>query len=219
MERRKRFAGGGRMVLCVVVLLSVVGLLTTEGGASSRVRTLGVVDFYAVTPLGSFEGSLPERFAADDLSDLLIRASGGQGACRAQHEPPRDGLADRHHPCGDGSEKWPCRGSGAVLLDKLGFNSRDQIAEWAAEPGFVEDLHGPLELPGRSPPSMYSTLIPLAAITTPAVGRDGSRRTLFMSSSQTMASSRRSLEERVGEGLAWLAINTRPPPGLHRQRR
>ncbi len=80
MERRKRFVGGGRMLLCLAVLLMVVGLRAPAGTASSSVRTLGVVDFYAVTPLGSFEGSFPERFAADDLSDLLTRAGGDRVA-------------------------------------------------------------------------------------------------------------------------------------------
>jgi len=62
--------------LCLAVLLMVSGLCVPEGTASSSVRTLGVVDFYAVSPSGSFEGSFPEWFAADDLSDLLTRAGG-----------------------------------------------------------------------------------------------------------------------------------------------
>jgi hypothetical protein len=37
-----------------------------------------VVDFYAATPLGSFEGSVPERFAAKDLSDQLVGAGAGR---------------------------------------------------------------------------------------------------------------------------------------------
>lgn len=80
MDKRNRFMRGGRMFLCLAVLLMVVGLRAPEGAASSSVRTLGVVDFYAVTPLGSFEGSVPERFAADDLSDLLTRAGGDRVA-------------------------------------------------------------------------------------------------------------------------------------------
>jgi hypothetical protein len=68
------------MVLCLAVLLVVAGLRAPEGAASPSVGALGVADFYAVTPLGSFEGSFPERFAADDLSDLLIRAGGDRVA-------------------------------------------------------------------------------------------------------------------------------------------
>ena len=80
MDRRNRFMRGGRMLFCLAVLLMVAGLRAPEGTASSSVRTLGVVDFYAVTPLGSFEGSVPERFAADDLSDQLTRAGGDRAA-------------------------------------------------------------------------------------------------------------------------------------------
>ncbi len=80
MDRRKRSVRGGSLLLCLAVLLAVVGLHTTEASASPSVRTLGVVDFYAVTPLGAFEGGFPERFAADDLSDLLVRASGDRVA-------------------------------------------------------------------------------------------------------------------------------------------
>jgi hypothetical protein len=39
---------------------------------------VGVVDFYAPTPLGAFSGVIPERFAADDLSSLLTHASAGR---------------------------------------------------------------------------------------------------------------------------------------------
>ncbi len=73
MDKQTRY-GGGRALLCLAVLLAVVGLQAPAGAASSGVKTLGVVDFYAITPLGSFEGSFPERFAADDLSELLARA-------------------------------------------------------------------------------------------------------------------------------------------------
>jgi len=80
VNRRSRFNRGSRMLLFLAALLTVAGLRAPEGTASSSVRTLGVVDFYAVTPLGSFEGSFPERFAADDLSDLLTRAGGDRAA-------------------------------------------------------------------------------------------------------------------------------------------
>ncbi len=74
MDKQTRYRRGGRGLLCLAVLLAVVGLQAPAGAASSGVNTLGVVDFYAITPLGSFEGSFPERFAADDLSELLTRA-------------------------------------------------------------------------------------------------------------------------------------------------
>lgn len=48
--------------------------------ATPAVPVVGVVDFYAATSLGSFEGGSLERFAADDLSGQLVRAGGGQMA-------------------------------------------------------------------------------------------------------------------------------------------
>ncbi len=44
--------------------------------APPRVKTVGVVDFYAPIPLGASEGVILERFAADDIADLLARAVG-----------------------------------------------------------------------------------------------------------------------------------------------
>jgi hypothetical protein len=74
MNERARDGRAGRALLCLAVLLAIVGLQAPAGAAPSGVTTLGVVDFYAIAPLGSFEGSFPERFAADDLSELLTRA-------------------------------------------------------------------------------------------------------------------------------------------------
>jgi hypothetical protein len=74
MDKQTRYWRGGRALLCLAVLLAVMGLQAPAGAAPSGVNTLGVVDFYAIAPLGSFEGSSPERFAADDLSELLTRA-------------------------------------------------------------------------------------------------------------------------------------------------
>jgi len=47
------------------------------GVAAPVTKTVGVVDFYASTPLGAY-GIAPERFAADDLSTLLAHASAGR---------------------------------------------------------------------------------------------------------------------------------------------
>lgn len=62
-----------------------IALMCALGGrpvaaASPSGPVIGVVDFYTATPLGSFEGGPLERFAADDLSDQLIRAGMGRVA-------------------------------------------------------------------------------------------------------------------------------------------
>jgi hypothetical protein len=56
--------------------LILVGLPVSQVGAQGT--KVGVVDFYAPTPLGAFSGVFPERFAADDLSSLLARAPAGR---------------------------------------------------------------------------------------------------------------------------------------------
>ncbi len=64
----------------VVVLLSAmvaVSLFGHAGAAAPAAGIVGVVDFYAPTPLGAF-GFAPERFAADDLSTLLTQAGSGR---------------------------------------------------------------------------------------------------------------------------------------------
>lgn len=65
----------------VVVLLSVtmvaLSLFGQAGAAAPAAGMVGVVDFYAPTPLGAF-GFAPEQFAADDLSALLTRAGTGR---------------------------------------------------------------------------------------------------------------------------------------------
>jgi hypothetical protein len=62
---------------CLVILAAVVGLFSTPA-APAAVRTVGVVDFYALRTLASFGGATPTRFAADDLSLMLADASGGR---------------------------------------------------------------------------------------------------------------------------------------------
>ncbi|TMI82520.1 MAG: hypothetical protein E6H03_05390 [Bacillati bacterium ANGP1] len=66
----------------VVVILALVagGTLPGNAGAAPASRSVGVVDFYAPTPLGAFSGLVPERFAADDFSKMLSGASAGRFA-------------------------------------------------------------------------------------------------------------------------------------------
>lgn len=64
----------------LLVLTLVVALPGQAGGAAPAVRMVGVVDFYAQSPLGAYSGLVPERFAADDLSDLLAHAADGRFA-------------------------------------------------------------------------------------------------------------------------------------------
>jgi hypothetical protein len=62
----------------VAVLLSAmvaVSLFGQAGAAAPAAGMVGVVDFYATTPLGPF-GFAPQRFAADDLSKLLTAGAG-----------------------------------------------------------------------------------------------------------------------------------------------
>src|SRR5579862_4199350 len=68
-----------------VMTALVIALMCAPGSralaaATPSVPVVGVVDFYAATSLGSFEGGSLERFAADDLSGQLVRAGGGQMA-------------------------------------------------------------------------------------------------------------------------------------------
>jgi hypothetical protein len=46
---------------------------------------VGVADFYAATPLGSFDGSSLERYAADDLSNQVVRAGMGRVAVASRN--------------------------------------------------------------------------------------------------------------------------------------
>jgi hypothetical protein len=60
---------------CAIVLL-IVALPGGAGAANAPV--VAVADFYAPTPVGSYEGMVPERFAADDLTAQLAAASAGR---------------------------------------------------------------------------------------------------------------------------------------------
>jgi hypothetical protein len=61
----------------VAVLLSVILVTISVPKVAAQVVKVGVVDFYAPTPLGAFSGVFPERLAADDLSALLGRVPAG----------------------------------------------------------------------------------------------------------------------------------------------
>jgi len=74
MHRQRRSIRAGSAAVCLAVLLVLAGLHPTADAASPGAGTVGVVDFFTPTPLGAFEGGFPERFAADDLSRLLIHA-------------------------------------------------------------------------------------------------------------------------------------------------
>ena len=65
-------------VLAVVLTCALGG--RPAAAVSPSIPVVGVVDFYAATPLGSFEGTSLERFAADDLSDQLVRTGMGRVA-------------------------------------------------------------------------------------------------------------------------------------------
>lgn len=54
-------------------------MLALPGGAgAANIPAVAVAEFYAPTPVGSFEGMVPERFAADDLSAQLVYAGAGR---------------------------------------------------------------------------------------------------------------------------------------------
>ncbi len=60
---------------CVLASALVAGLRGAPArGASAAIPTVGVVDFYAVSSTPPFLGITPERFTADDLSEMLTRA-------------------------------------------------------------------------------------------------------------------------------------------------
>jgi hypothetical protein len=63
-----------------LVLLVLTLVMNTSGqptGAAPAVSAVGIVDFYAPTPLGAYS-FVPERFAADALSNLLAQAGAGR---------------------------------------------------------------------------------------------------------------------------------------------
>lgn len=68
------------LAVTTALALSGTGSPLQAVGATASGMTVGVVDFYAPTPLGAFVGIVPERFAAEDLSRLLTRAASARFA-------------------------------------------------------------------------------------------------------------------------------------------
>jgi hypothetical protein len=66
-----------RALLACLFLTMATSLSGQAMSAAPAVTTVGIVDFYAPTPLGSF-GFVPERFAASALSDLLDQTGAGR---------------------------------------------------------------------------------------------------------------------------------------------
>jgi len=95
----------------MVAALAVALMSALEGGAaaaaSPSIPVVGVVDFYTPTPLGSFDGGPLERFAADDLSDQLVRAGAGRVAVASRRSIGR----------AEGALRW--RTDDAVRFDRL----------------------------------------------------------------------------------------------------
>lgn len=63
---------------CVLAVGALAVLAPQVAPAATEPVTLGVVDFYAITPVESVSGLIPERTAADDLHAILARTSDGR---------------------------------------------------------------------------------------------------------------------------------------------
>lgn len=68
---------GAVLSIILVSVIMGVSLSGRSGAAAVAVRTVGIIDFYAPTPLGVYTFT-PERFAAEDLSSLLAGAARGR---------------------------------------------------------------------------------------------------------------------------------------------
>ena len=70
-----------RIAAAFLAAVAAVSVFPAAGGAAPPVvSTVAVVDFYAPTPVPTYPGVVPERFAADDLSVMLARAAGDRVA-------------------------------------------------------------------------------------------------------------------------------------------
>ncbi len=78
MGRHQGRQRGLGAALGVLLVLAAVPLSRQAAGAAPAVRTIGVVDFYAISPVSPIVGVIPERFAADDLSGMLAQAGEGR---------------------------------------------------------------------------------------------------------------------------------------------
>ena len=66
----------GAAICAALLVLSVPA--APPHAAAAAVPAVGVVDFYAISPISYLDGLFPERFAADDLSAMLARAGAGR---------------------------------------------------------------------------------------------------------------------------------------------
>ena len=62
----------------LLVIGMIVVILHGHASAAAPARTIGVVEFYALSPLTPLEGGVPEEYAADDASRILSRIAGDQ---------------------------------------------------------------------------------------------------------------------------------------------
>ena len=76
MRRPAKTAAAAVVASLLSVFLPAAPL--PPAGALPQAVKVGVVDFYALSPLGSYSGVIPERLAADQLSALLERSGGGR---------------------------------------------------------------------------------------------------------------------------------------------
>jgi hypothetical protein len=65
-------------LLVIVAAAAGVILPAPIGVGAQPAPAVGVVDFYAPSPLETFDGIQPKRFAADELSAMLAQASAGR---------------------------------------------------------------------------------------------------------------------------------------------
>lgn len=71
LGRRQRKLGA---TLCALLVVAAVLPPRQTAGAAPAIPTVGVVDFYAISPVAPIVGVIAERFSADDLSTMLARA-------------------------------------------------------------------------------------------------------------------------------------------------
>jgi len=138
--------------LSVAIAVSASG---HAGEAGPAARTVGVVEFYAPTPLGAY-GIVPERFAASSLSMLLMQAAADRFTV-----VPRDSMERTETSLG-----WQ---SGDVLnYDRLGALAK-AVGASALVVGRIPllvNLDG-----GRVPPGASANTNLLLQVFDPARGR------------------------------------------------
>jgi hypothetical protein len=81
-RRGSRFRGPGARsatwALAACVALLVLAGAPADAAPTSALPRVGVVDFYAVTPVATYNGLVPEAYAADRLSQALARDGAGR---------------------------------------------------------------------------------------------------------------------------------------------